>query len=212
MLGGSERCDVACETCPIATRKEFASRVSSQAPRQCASPRQLICPPARPVFRSAATAAQGVARDSLAHVVDRSGRGRVSRAAVALLAFLTLACLVIGHPHRESPASSAPAAASLSHVHESRASEQPNAPHHPTTPVDENDRHCAATTAAACALPNASGVALLLFVLALAIGLVWRPLPVQRSIAGRSRWRHGDLALLSWPGRPALAVLCVSRR
>ena len=136
----------------------------------------------------------------------------MSRVLLALLAFLTLACLVIGHPHRESPASASPASATLSHVHESGASEKPNAPHHPTTPVDENDRHCAATTAAVCAVPNASGVALFLFVLALAIGLVWRSLPVLRNIARRSRWLRGDLALLSWPGRPALAVLCVSRR
>ena len=129
-----------------------------------------------------------------------------------MLAFLTLACLVIGHPHRESPASASRASATLSHMHESSASQQPNAPHHPTkTPVDENDRHCAATTAAVCALPNASVVALLLFVLALAIGMVWRSLPLVRSVARRSRWLDGDIALLSWPGRPALAVLCVSR-
>lgn len=135
----------------------------------------------------------------------------MSRALVAMLAFLTLACLVIGHQHRESPASASPASATLSHVHDSSASQQPNAPHHPTTPLDENDRHCAATTAAACALPNASGVALLLFVLALATGIVLRSLPVLRNVARRSRWPYSDLALLSWPGRPALAVLCVSR-
>jgi hypothetical protein len=131
---------------------------------------------------------------------------------VATLAFLTLACLVIGHPHRESLASASPASAILSHVHESSASQQPNAPHHPTAPVDDSDGHCAATTAAVCALPNASVVALLLFVLALAFGMVWRSLPVLRSVARRSRWLYGDVALLSWPGRPALAVLCVSRR
>jgi hypothetical protein len=141
----------------------------------------------------------------------------VNRALVALLAFLTLACLVIGHPHSESTASASPASATLArtHVHGSGASQQSNAPHHPTAPVDENDNHCEATTAAVCALPDASSVALTLFVLAaaLAIGMVWRSLPVLRGVVRSSRWEYRDLALLlSWPGRPALTVLCVSRR
>lgn len=125
---------------------------------------------------------------------------------MTLLAFLTLACLVMGHPNRESSASASQASAAVSHTHE------PSAPQQPDAPADENDGHCAATTAAVCALPDASGVALMLVVLALAIGMVWRSLPLLRNAARPAWWEYGDLASLSWPGRPALAVLCVSRR
>ena len=135
------------------------------------------------------------------------------RAFVILITFLAIACIVVEHPHARATAANA-ASIVMSMGHSMHGAPAPLPGRH-DLPEHETDSHCAATVAAVCTTSGASGLAgsllalmLVGFVVALSRMTPFSSSP-QRPLRpdGVSR---APVSLL-FPGRQALAVLCVSR-
>ncbi len=135
------------------------------------------------------------------------------RTFVVLIALLAVACLVVGHPHaRSTAANAASVVMSIGHsMHDAPA----HPPVEPDSPQHGSDNHCAATVAAVCSTSGASGLAGILLALMLVGSVVAlaRMTPFNSSPQRPLQPNGVNRAPASFlfPGRQALAVLCVSR-
>ena len=125
------------------------------------------------------------------------------RVAAAALVLVVLACLAGAH----AQAATASPLRTDSTLHVTAPSHQS-----PVNSDGQSDPGCPSTVVALCSLPNSSGVTVIL-VLAIALTgwAAWRSrrLPVVASLGSTPTYHHVVPPRFS---RPALVVLCVSRR